>query len=180
MDYTSPVRIPLTEDDLNYALWLGKYRYDPFKFAARSGIEGNTINSRNFFPDKEPWYRNFIGAIGEKAYSKFSNWPIIETTWNDGRSAEDGSDFPNGFKVKASPIKGVPNLLIPVDQWKRHKPKGYILAWVKLSRRECFLMGQILREKADTLKYFVKKGDRNTQVNTYWTERKYLSVADLF
>lgn len=179
-DLKTPVKVDLTEDEINYSLWLGQYRYDPFKYAARKGIRGNTINSQNFFEDKKPWYRHFIGAIGEKAYSKFSNWPIIETTWNDGRSGEDGTDFPNGANIKASPIYGMPNLLIPVDQWERHEPFSYVLAWVKLRQRECHLMGLVTRQKANRVKYKVKKGDRKMKVDTWWIDLKHLSVADLF
>lgn len=170
----------MTEDDLHYSVWLGKFRWKPFRYAKKRGIEGDTKNSRNFFENKAPWYRSFIGACGEKAYSKFSNWPIIETTWNDGRSFEDGSDFPNGFNVKASEINNMPNLLIPVDQWDRHKPKGYILAWVRLRERECFLLGQALRTLVDEKKIYLKKGERKMKVDTYWTDREYLSIADLF
>jgi len=175
-----PIRIDLTEDDLYYSLKLGKFRYGPFKSAKKDGIQGNTKNSQNFYEDKAPWYRSFIGAIGEVAYSKWTGWPIVETTWNKGDSVEDGTDFPDGSNTKSSAEDYKPNLLIPVVHYKKWIPKSYVLAWVKLRRRECFLLGKISRIKADEVKYCVKKGDRKMKVNTYWIERQHLTIADLY
>ena len=179
MSEVKPIRIDLTEEDMQYSLWLGKFRYDPFKFASRDGIQGNTINSQNFFPNKEPWFRSYVGAVGEVAYSKWTGYPITETTWNDGRSVEDGTDFPDGSNVKASEIDEIPNLLIPVVHYKKWIPKSYVLAWARLLQRECFLLGKITRKKADDVKYLVKKGDRKMKCNTYWIERHHLNIADL-
>ena len=133
----------------------------------------DTKNSFNMGFEK-PFIRHWIGACGEKVYSLLTGHEI--DTWTIG-IGDDGTDFSDGAQVKASAIKNMPNLLIPVSQWDRKKAEFYVLIWiqsVKFKRPDSCVMGIVTRQEADACKMFVKKGDRKTYCDTWWIDRNYL------
>ena len=74
----------LAPTDQEFALWLGKRR--------AASVPDETENSANFFEDKgmPPWWRHYLGVLGERAYSILTGEPV--NTWTIGRG-DDGSDF---------------------------------------------------------------------------------------
>ncbi len=138
--------ITLTEKQIEFAKDLG------FK---RSASVGHAVTRKSFnaYENKKPdWWRHFIGALGEVAYSVYIGKEVDTTTIGTG---DDGTDFDNGVDVKSSDLNRRPNLLLGVKQFNKKYAKRYVLAWVKLPTVE--LMGYIDREdviEKSTLKNF--------------------------
>jgi hypothetical protein len=128
--------------------------------------------SFNGFPHKEKWFKFFIGAIGEFAYSDFSGLPF---DW-EHRYRFTVLDFPDGAQVKSTTAQ---ELVIPMYEWdKNQHPRFYVLALVRLfDTEEPFyakveLAGKTTREEAEKQKIVCKLpnvGNKSWQV-----ERKYL------
>jgi len=160
--------VPITKDELTWCKGLGK---------RRSGSMGHaeTKNSKNMVRGT-PWKRHYFGAIAEKGWSKLTGHPV--NTWTIGEG-DGGTDFPDGTQVKGAYQEKKPNLLIPVDQYDRLPAKRYILGWIKKTPHGVVVdfVGEISREKCDRVKEFVKKGERNTVVDTWWISNKYLTKA---
>lgn len=134
----------------------------------RSGSmdDADTLNSQNFYNNKPPWWRHYIGMLGEFAYQVHSGYKVDTTTIGEG---DDGTDFPGGIQVKASDLGVMPNLMFPLKQWQRKSANIYVLAWVVLPRT-IHLLGWITREKADRVKVIHEYG----RGSTYLIDREYL------
>ena len=124
--------ITLTEEQLNFAHNVG------FK---RSASVGHAVTKKSFnaYENKKPdWWRHYIGAIGELAYSIYIGKEIDTTTIGRG---DDGTDFDNGVDVKSSDLNRKPNLLLGINQFNKKYAKRYVLAWVQIPKVE--LIGYI-------------------------------------
>lgn len=88
----------------------------------------DTLNSKNLIPGRPPYWRHYIGIIGELAYAWFSGQKVDIKTIGRG---DTGFDFPDGAQVKTSDIEHVPKLMILASQWQRKHAKFYVLAWVR-------------------------------------------------
>ena len=127
--------ITLTEEQMEFAYNIGYKRSASVNHAV-------TRKSFNAYENKKPdWWRHYIGALGEVAYSIHIGKEIDTTTIGRG---DDGTDFDNGVDVKSSDLNRKPNLLLGVNQFNKKYAKRYILAWVKLPEVE--LLGYIDRE----------------------------------
>lgn len=106
-----------------------------------------TKNSANFFADRPPWFRHFVGACGEVAFAKTYDLPVDEDTIGRG---DDGTDFPGGIQVKTAFQKRPPRLMFPQRQWLRKHAQIYVLAWApaELECSEISLIGWIRRQRA--------------------------------
>jgi hypothetical protein len=127
--------ITLTEEQLDFAHSVG------FK---RSASVGHAVTRKSFnaYENKKPdWWRHYIGALGELAYSIYIGKEIDTTTIGRG---DDGTDFDNGVDVKSSDLNRKPNLLLGINQFNKKYAKRYVLAWVKIPTVE--LIGYIDRD----------------------------------
>lgn len=131
------ISFALNTVDWRWATGLGKKRSGSMDHA-------NTKNSRNFMPDKPPWWRHVIGVVAELGYSWWSGCPVNTTTIGRG---DDGTDFPGGIQVKGSDHETPPDLLLGVSQWNRKHAAIYVLAWVRPD--EVILMGWITRKEIE-------------------------------
>lgn len=107
----------------------------------------STRNSANFFSDRPPWFRHFVGVCGEVAFAKTYDLHVDEDTIGRG---DDGTDFPGGVQVKTAFQKRPPRLMFPQRQWQRKHAKVYVLAWAPADL-ECSaisLIGWIRRGRA--------------------------------
>ncbi len=136
--------ISLSEEDIKFAEDLGKKR------SASMGHK-DTKNSKNFFSDKPGWWRHYIGALGEVAYSKATGHKVDTETIGRG---DGGADFPNGVQIKSTMKKHKPDLIISKRQFNMKKGTIYVLAWIKIPKVE--FVGWITRSKFDTLKQLKK------------------------
>jgi len=110
----------------------------------------STRNSQNFFEGSEPWYRHFIGVLGEKAYSAYSGYPVDDQTIGRGDS---GVDFPGGVQVKTACLESKPRLMIPQSQYDRKMCEYYVLAWVRSGDySSVVILGRITRSHFDDIK----------------------------
>lgn len=116
----------------------------------RSGSmnHADTKNSRNFFKDKPNWYRHYVGAVGEYAYSKVSGEEVDYKTIGKG---DKGFDFGDGIDIKTKASEYKPDLILNAIQYERKNPKTYVLVWIrtpkqKLEETEVELVGWIHRE----------------------------------
>lgn len=112
----------------------------------------DTINSRNFFPDKPPQYRHIVGVKGELVVSWWNiergrNWLVDTKTIGRG---DRGTDFPCGIQVKTSTHDTPPDLILDPVQYrrKRAEAKIYILVWLK-SERQAIIMGWITTKEIE-------------------------------
>ena len=138
----------------------------------RSGSmnHADTKNSQNFIKDKQPWWRHFIGVVGEMAYSIYSDYPIDQTTIGRGDS---GVDFPNGVQVKASDTVLKPNLMFPVSQFNRKIARTYVLVWVFPTGHQAEIIGSISREDIEKHRTEHDFG----YGNTYIVSNKHLELV---
>jgi len=163
------MNVLIIKSDLEWCKWLAK---------KRSGSMGHaeTKNSRDMLGSLTPWLRHYFGVIAEKAWSLLTGEPV--NTWIIGEG-DDGTDFSNSTQVKGAYQPKKPNLLIPVDQYDRKTAKRYILGWIKNTDFGVLveIIGEISRAKCDRVKKFIKKGERNMVVDTWWIDNKYLTKA---
>lgn len=125
--------------------------------------DADTKNSRNMMTHRPPWYRHYIGVIGELAYSWFSKQPVDVKTIGRG---DDGTDFPSGVQVKASDLGHEPALMFLKTQWQRKQAKVYVLAWVQLTTpvKRVSLLGWLTREDIELLCELKDYGKGETMV----------------
>lgn len=101
----------------------------------------DTTNSQNWMNGKPPYWRHYVGRVGEEIVSLFSGWPL---DWDTIGRGDDGTDFPHGIQVKTRETTEKPNLLIPVSQFNRKTCVYYILVW--LNEPHAHIIGWITRE----------------------------------
>lgn len=169
--------IHINSNDLKWCLDLG---------LKRSGSMGHmeTPNSKDMmkgstYGNVPPWFRHYLGAIGEKAYSIMTGFPVNDITIGRGDS---GIDFPDGYQVKCSGLTKIdkatgervlPNLLFLVDQWDRKHvlAKNFCLMWAyHLSDKDAWVrpMGHISIEDVLIFRKLVDFGHGPTWfVNQY-------------
>lgn len=93
----------------------------------------DTKNSQNFFDDKHPLYRSYLGMLGEVGFAKYSGLKMNIDTIGIG---DDGTDFDYGIQVKCSDAKNKPNLMFPLTQYHRKHAEYYILTWYRKNALE--------------------------------------------
>ena len=137
--------ITLTEEQIEFAKDLG------FRRSASVG-HAETKNNFNAYKTKPKWWRHYVGALGEVAYSVYIGKEVDTTTIGTG---DDGTDFDHGVDVKSSDLNRRPNLLLGINQFNKKYAKRYVLAWVQLPKVE--LIGYIDRQdviEKSTIKNF--------------------------
>ncbi len=151
------IEIGLTDEDVEWCLKIGKMRMAKTK---------GSRHTRNFFTGKEPWHRELIGALGEKAYSIHSGLPVLE----DSTGREDGSDFAEGVQVKTACTPSTPRLMVPVADFNKKVCRMYVLMWVLPAEyNTVWIIGAIGREA-----FARAKRERTWQVPTYYVEAQQL------
>jgi len=109
MDIKSKVKykeILLAPNQLEYAILVGKKRI-------------SNAYKRKYYNQND----SVVGAVGEYAYSLFTNMPFDDTIYNTG---DGGVDFPDGTDVKTSTFTGY-NVELKVGR-KYDTVKKYVLA----------------------------------------------------
>ena len=153
--------ISLTDEQLKFARELAM---------KRSGSMGHsaTKNSGNFFNDKPPWYRHYVGAVGEVAFGALYGMDVDSETIGRGDS---GVDFAGGIQVKTSDAEKMPRLMFPKGQWERKIADEYVLMWFK-PPNWVMVVGSIRRDDAEKVKEIMEFGRGTTYVidNRHLTE----------
>lgn len=139
--------VELTSDEIINAYYIGYNR-------SKSVNHSDTKISKNLHKNRPNWWRHFIGALGEVAYSKVTGEDVDTETLGKG---DQGYDFKNGIDIKSSDLNRKPNLIISKQAFDSKICKTYLLAWVKLPYVE--LLGTIERDQVlnNLEKMFLKK-----------------------
>lgn len=130
----------------------------------KRGIEIAAKRNRG---DYKNFYKDFIGVIGELAYSIHTGLPMNENIYNFG---DHGIDFPDGAQVKASDLDVLPNLQILEEKWGDQTAKFFVLMWFCYPNT-VYIVGKISREKANGLTEIVEyNGERLVRISNQYLE----------
>lgn len=119
----------------------------------------DTVNSRNMLRGRPPYWKHYVGAVGEVIFSMYSGLPVDETTIGRG---DEGSDFPGGIQVKCSDTRYEPNLMVLKSLWERKPAKLYVLCW--LNEPKVFILGAITSQEFLNAKETIELGHGPTYV----------------
>lgn len=148
----------------------------------RSGSmkHSDTIHSINMLKDRPPYWRHYVGVLGELCYAWFSGQKVDIITIGRG---DDGTDFPDGVQVKSSDLAGnrPPRLMLNPDQWRRKRAFDYVLAWIQWTKPtpKGSLLGWISHEEFAAIHKIDPDTDRGLGACMFVTHEQLHSMATL-
>lgn len=113
----------------------------------RSGSmnHADTKNSKNMTPNKAPWWRHYIGALGEVAFREITGQEMP----NIYGKGDEGNDFPCGSNIKSSDHPNCNLLIHKKTAWDRKRAERYILVQIKLPK--VIFLGEMTETKINNL-----------------------------